>query len=1343
MLISKHGDPVMGIDIHLLTFPPAPAPVPVPHPHLGLIFDPADYIPFIGSTVSINGIPRSQAGTAGKEIPHIPMGGVWVLPPMNEAEIFMGSLTVVADGSPLTFSNLPVLTCQSIGMIAAPRAKKAKKSFGAVLPLSMVTAIPGGMPVMVGSIGAVPTIDMAAMAMKGVFAAIGPLAKVANRASGGKLASKWKDLATRFNKKVGAAMDKLGLSKFRNKVQDAVCSTTGHPVNVATGQLYTEAVDLQLPGPLAFTLSRVWRSTSNHKGEFGSGWHHSYDYRLYVVDDIALVQLADGRVAEFRTPSEYAPSFNRQEKLYLKVNAGRFYLEDFKSNFKVFGEPQDEKGTRYLLWEADPQGNRIVFERDGACLRRIIDSCGRVLTLYSDRYQRITKIMGPHPRVANEEICLLSYFYSDEGDLIEVRDAHDKPFRYVFENHLLVREIDREHFSFYFEFDNKWKLSGDHTQAWCVKTWGDGNLFYRELTYDLENQYTKSIDSKGGATHYYWNDMGVVTTEVNPVGGKTQSTFDTFANKTSNIDALGNATCFVYNEFSQMTELTNPDGTSTRITYDAQHNIASITDPKGSVWRFEYDQYHNLIRSTQPNSLGVEYRYNNVGFLCYAKQGDFTQEFLWERGMISCITYDNHVRQDFLHDYLGRLLRIKNHDGKGFRFDYNLRGELIAKTQRDGSKEYYDYNARGQLICHTDPLHRSTRFDYRYIALVKKTLANGRSRFYDYDTELNLTKLTNENNDFCAFKYDKHERLVEEIAYDGRRQKYEYNEIDNLIKHHDGDFRTTQYLRNFAGQVLEKICSDGERSAYQYDELGRLIAAENPACKVGFDYDALSNITREFQDDSELRHSYNALGFRTASQLPNHGNIRYSYTHFGDLEKIEYNGRLVSQSTYDAIGRELTRKMGETIQSKEYDVMGRLKNFAVQKNHTRIIDRGYDYDAAGNLTHIKDLQHGSMTVLYDPVGRVLNTACHSPEKFVYDPAGNLADDTQLLHRGYSKGNRLLHFEDKHFDYDDVGNLIRERYGKEQQQEKQFIYNHQNQMIAAECGGQRFTYQYDALGRRISKGDSFGETRFFWDGNLLLSEKRQHKEKIYLYEPDSFKPLCQIENDQFHYYQLNQAGAPTELTNEAGKIVWQVRYKVYGNLAYQTEEIENNLRFQGQYYDSETGLHYNRFRYYHPGIGRFISQDPIGLWGGEHLFEYGPNTFGWIDPLGLAGKKSYGGGKKGKKEIIVRRTSAEEADAMVAAGGLVQKPKSKSAKWVSEGQGQSTLKKKGHEKTVIMEVKPGTTDMLKSKSVDFETVAGEASAPGSVLTKANEPGAFGVGNDVIPEFNQQVTNVTVI
>jgi len=65
-----------------------------------------------------------------------------------------------------------------------------------------------------------------------------------------------------------------------------------------------------------------------------------------------------------------------------------------------------------------------------------------------------------------------------------------------------------------------------------------------------------------------------------------------------------------------------------------------------------------------------------------------------------------------------------------------------------------------------------------------------------------------------------------------------------------------------------------------------------------------------------------------------------------------------------------------------------------------------------------------------------------------------------------------------------------------------------------------------------------------------------------------------------------------------------------------EEIENNIRFQGQYFDEETGLHYNRHRYYNPDTGQFISQDPIGLLGGVNNYQYAPNPLGWIDPLGL-------------------------------------------------------------------------------------------------------------------------------
>src|SRR6187551_1773372 len=169
MLISKHFDPVLGIDIHMLVIPPA-GPVPIPHPHIALVFDPFDYLPFIGATVKVGGLPRSTAGSAGMPIPHIPMGGPFVKPPMNENEIFMGSVTVLADGSPLSYTAVPSLSCNDIGLMAPPRKMKPKKSFGMMLPTSVVLSIPLGMPVMVGG---APTVDMNGLKWAGGFAALG------------------------------------------------------------------------------------------------------------------------------------------------------------------------------------------------------------------------------------------------------------------------------------------------------------------------------------------------------------------------------------------------------------------------------------------------------------------------------------------------------------------------------------------------------------------------------------------------------------------------------------------------------------------------------------------------------------------------------------------------------------------------------------------------------------------------------------------------------------------------------------------------------------------------------------------------------------------------------------------------------------------------------------------------------------------------------------------------------------------------------------------------------------------------------------------------------------------
>ena len=128
-------------------------------------------------------------------------------------------------------------------------------------------------------------------------------------------------------------------------------------------------------------------------------------------------------------------------------------------------------------------------------------------------------------------------------------------------------------------------------------------------------------------------------------------------------------------------------------------------------------------------------------------------------------------------------------------------------------------------------------------------------------------------------------------------------------------------------------------------------------------------------------------------------------------------------------------------------------------------------------------------------------------------------------------------------------------------------------------------------------------------------------KTYLYEPDSFRPLAIIQNQQIYHYHLDHLGTPQELTHHNGELVWSVQYKVYGNVVKKViESVENNLRFQGQYYDAETGLHYNRHRYYDPTTARFISLDPIGLLGGNNNYQYANNPITWVDPLGLSCKE---------------------------------------------------------------------------------------------------------------------------
>ncbi|WP_216353108.1 RHS repeat domain-containing protein [Snodgrassella alvi] len=179
--------------------------------------------------------------------------------------------------------------------------------------------------------------------------------------------------------------------------------------------------------------------------------------------------------------------------------------------------------------------------------------------------------------------------------------------------------------------------------------------------------------------------------------------------------------------------------------------------------------------------------------------------------------------------------------------------------------------------------------------------------------------------------------------------------------------------------------------------------------------------------------------------------------------------------------------------------------------------------------------------------------------------------------------------------------------------------------------ERYGYVYDALGRRIEKhrpdrdGKPCNRTTFLWDGLQMIQESGADKrQSLYLYTDEgSYEPLARIDrtgNQEQHiyYFHTDLNGMPEELTDEAGEIVWECSYQLWGKPIQEIthREIQQNLRYQGQYLDRETGLHYNTFRYYDSDTGRFTQPDPIGLQGGFNLYQYAPNPLMWIDPKGL-------------------------------------------------------------------------------------------------------------------------------
>ena len=419
---------------------------------------------------------------------------------------------------------------------------------------------------------------------------------------------------------------------------------------------------------------------------------------------------------------------------------------------------------------------------------------------------------------------------------------------------------------------------------------------------------------------------------------------------------------------------------------------------------------------------------------------------------------------------------------------------------------------------------------------------------------------------------------------------------------------------------------ESDEIAYRHDAAGRVLSESGINGAVGYEWDALSNLT--------------------GLTLP--GGQKLAWLHYGSghVSAIRFGQQLVTEFTRDRLHREVRRTQGAREQLRQYDSLGRrtLQRSELSTDVTlpeqALLERLYRYTARGELSGVSDTQRGEVDYGYDAEGRLLKhyeaRQGHSRAQFSYDAADNLAasDDAVPV-----TDNRLQHWQALFMKYDHWGNLVSRRNG---QYEQHYAYDAENRLVSARGTGPegRFEarYHYDALGRRTRKivttTHGTTDTRFLWQGYRLLQEQQESGlRSTYVYDPnEAWSPLARVDHlrdqssGEIYWFNTDLNGAPLEVTDERGAVRWSGQYGSFGEVRHQSEGFSRlvnrtamahqPLRYAGQYADGETGLHYNLFRYYDPQVGRFIVQDPIGLNGGWNLYQYAPNPLGWIDPLGL-------------------------------------------------------------------------------------------------------------------------------
>lgn len=949
----------------------------------------------------------------------------------------------------------------------------------------------------------------------------------------------------------------------------------------------------------------------------GNAWVYTYDgaNKFLTKTDpenrkTTVSYTANGRVASVKDTDNVGTNYaydydSAKREFYVKaINAvGRVSEAWYNADGQVIR--QDVNGKMSSSLSIDGRTNTTKNQR-GISTSYEYDEWDNLLKVTNPDGSTITNRYDPAYsnllETTNEIGVNTKYEYDAKGNLIRMTEALAKPEQrvteYTYDTYggQLVEKRRADSVT----LESIITYTYDNYGNVATKTDAESNQ--TEYSYDALGNIKLRKDARGKTFATTYDAAGRKLTETNPLGNTISYVYDKVGNRIRQTDPRNNVTSFNYNVRNQLIKQTDALSGITQYEYDAEGKRIKEIDPEGKTRRYEYDPDGRMVKSIDGNGNEITNTYGDVGsgqdgLLIGVKYPTFSQTYNFNNR--------NRVTQ--------AVETVSATEKRTTAFEYDAVGRQTKVTDPEAKTTFNQNDALGRPTKIIDP-------------------ASGAMEL-SYDNRDNLISVKDSKGNITRYSYDRADRQTAEIRPGGEKTLYTYDPNGNLASVTDSKGETKKYIYDNAGRLTTETFSNVQgvvvrTNAYGYDVADNLTSYSDDIASGALTYDALNRVTIEKINYGAfiLSHVYTYYANGTKKSYMGPDGIEYGYTYDNNdqLQAIQLPSGAITVNSYLWFSPTKTTYPGGLTREQSYDLLMRPKSIVVKAtNQSSVMNYQFTLDKADNILN-KLTDHGEYKYSYDSLYRVNQSVNPTlpQENYTYDAVGNRLTDSQISGNWtYNSNNQLLSYGKVTLEYDVNGNTVRKT---DDGQVTEYVYDASNRMVAVKNGAGTTIakYSYDPFGRRILKDVGGTKTYFLYSDEGLVGEYDATGNQIvtYGYEPESVwttNPVFQRRNGNYYFYQNDHLGTPQKLVDATGNIVWSMKNTAFGKAEVDlTSTVTNNLRFPGQYFDQETGQHYNYFRDYNPAIGRYVQNDPIGLDGGLNTYVYAlDNPVVYIDPDG--------------------------------------------------------------------------------------------------------------------------------